>query len=69
MNAHELAKQLLEGQDFPISASIDISTNDDDSDRRIFTNEFFGINDANGHGGEIVLLFLADPVDNDGNAI
>jgi len=58
MDTHELAKLLLSTKNKKLTASIDISTGDVDSDRRIFTEEFFGINDIN-DDNEIVLLFGA----------
>lgn len=69
MKTHELAKYLLMCDDLEVTASIDISTCDDDSGRRIFTDEFFGINSTEGdHSGSeyacITLLFGAEPIDN-----
>lgn len=64
MKAHELAKQLLEAEDYEVTASIDISTNDDDNGRRIFTKDCFGLNNLSGDGGVITILFDADPKDN-----
>ena len=69
MKAHELAKQLLECVDFEVTASIDISTCDEDSHRRIFTNECFGINSELGDAGVITILFGAEPEDNEGNKL
>ena len=69
MTAHELAEQLLKCEDLEVTASIDISTCDEDSGRRIFTDEFFGINSYLGDGynsgcARITLLFGAEAVDN-----
>ena len=61
MTAHELAEQLLKCEDLEVTASIDISTCDEDSGRRIFTDEFFGINSG---CARITLLFGAEAVDN-----
>lgn len=69
MKAHELAKQLLESEDYEVTASIDISTCDIDSDRRIFTKECIGINNTNGDNNIITILFSAIPNDNYGNSI
>ena len=69
VKSHELARQLLRGENFPVRASIDISTCDDDSGRRIFSTDCMGVNNINGDGGEITILFEADPVDNYKNEI
>jgi hypothetical protein len=69
MKAHDLAKYLLECENLDVTASVDISTNDEDSDRRIFTDECFGINNKFGDGGVITILFDAKPKDNYGNAL
>jgi|TARA_R110000851_G_scaffold56073_2_gene131181 hypothetical protein len=69
MTSHELAKELLKAEDFEVTASIDISTDDCDSDRRIFTNECFGVNNLKGDGGVITILFIAEPKDNYGNTL
>jgi hypothetical protein len=67
MKAHELARELLKCNNFEVAASIDISTCDADSDRRIFTTETIGINAYNvSDGREIIILFSADPIDNYG---
>ena len=68
MNTHELARLLLSTKDKEIVASIDISTGDDDNDRIIFTNEFFGINNIN-DDNEVMLLFGAEPKDNYNNIV
>ena len=68
METHELAKLLLSTKNKKIIGSIDISTNDDDSDRRIFTDEFFGVNDIN-DDNEVMFLFSAEPKDNYGKII
>lgn len=39
MTSHELARQLLENPDCEVIASIDISTCDEDSCRRLFSEE------------------------------
>ena len=64
MTSHELARKLLKCEDLEVTASIDISTGDDDSDRRIFTKDCFGVNSFAGDAGKITVLFEADPVDN-----
>jgi hypothetical protein len=69
MTAHELAKELLKAEDFEVTASIDISTDDNDNDRRIFTDNCFGINNLKGDGNVITILFNAKAEDNYGNAL
>ena len=69
MKAHELAKYLLECENLNVVASIDISTNDDDSDRRIFTDGCLGVNNINGDNGLITILFVSKPEDNYGNVL
>jgi len=59
MKTHDLAKELLKGEDVEIEASIDISTCDGDSDKRIFTDQFFGINYQPGDTSIVTLLFGA----------
>jgi len=66
MKAHDLAELLLKGDNAEISASIDISTGDDDCGRRLFTNDFYGVNATVSQHGEITLLFSAHPQDNYG---
>jgi len=58
-NSHEVAKELLSMPPKEIVISVDISTGDNDAGRRIFTSEFFGINDAENED-EVVLLFGGD---------
>ncbi len=62
MKAHELAKQLLTCKDVEVTASIDISNGEDDWDARIFTDEFFGINSAegdfDGDGDRVITLLF-----------
>lgn len=69
MTSHELARELLECKDFEVTASLDISTGDDDNMRRIFTKECFGVNNYSGDAGVITILFGADPVDNEGTLL
>jgi len=69
MKSHDLAKQLLKGTNIDVIASIDISTNDDDHDRRIFCDECFGVNNISDTEREIVILFSAKPKDNYNNNI
>lgn len=69
MTAHELAKELLKAENFEVTASIDISTDDNDNDRRIFTDNCFGINKLKGDGKVITILFDAEPKDNYGNSL
>ena len=54
MNTHELAKILLEMEPKQIIASVDISTCDEDSGRRVY-GDFIELNDMHPH--EAVLLF------------
>jgi len=68
MKTHELAKLLLSTKNKDVKASIDISNDENDSDRRIFTDSFFGINDIN-DDSEVMLLFEAIPMDNYGDTI
>lgn len=68
ITAHELARQLFRCEDLPVNASIDISTCDDDADRRVFTCACFGINDEDAQG-EVVILFASQPFDNSGRKI
>lgn len=69
MTAHELAKQLLKCKDVEVQASIDISTNDNDIDRRIFTDSCIGINEYNPNDGIVIILFSAVPKDSYGRKI
>tara|TARA_R100000365_G_C2745106_1_gene73878 strand:- start:548 stop:757 length:210 start_codon:yes stop_codon:yes gene_type:complete len=69
MKAHDLARLLLESKNLDIRASIDISTNDKDKDRRIFTFDCHGVNNKNGDGDIITILFDANPEDNFGKPI
>lgn len=69
MTAHELAKELLKAENFEVTASIDISNDDNDNDRRIFTDNCFGINNLKGDGKVITILFDAEPKDNYGNTL
>ena len=69
MLAHELAAELLKCENLPVSASVDISTCEDDyrGGRNIFTTDMMGVNAYEGDAGEITLLFAADPEDSHGN--
>jgi hypothetical protein len=69
MKAHDLAQYLLKCQNLEVTASIDISTNEEDSDRRIFTTDCFGVNNIRGDDGVITVLFEAKPEDNYGNVL
>ena len=69
MKAHDLARELLKCDNETVIASIDISTGDSDSDRRIFTSECFGINSKKANAQTIVILFASDPVDNYGKKL
>lgn len=64
MKAHELANHLLKCENLEVTASVDISISDNDSDRRIFTNECFGINSYKGDRDRITICFGAEPKDN-----
>ena len=55
ITSHQLARELLDIEDRPMSISIDISTCDSDSGRRTFSTEYNGINDIN--SSELVLLY------------
>lgn len=59
LTTHELAKELLELEDKPLEISVDMSTCDEDSENRVFTTEYFGVNDK--HASEITLLFAGEP--------
>ena len=54
MNSHTLAELLLSMPPKPVIASVDISTCDEDSGRRVF-GELIDLNDK--HSEEAVLLF------------
>lgn len=69
MKAHELGRMLLKGDDEEITASIDISTGDEDAGRRIYAIECFGVNSMKANSNEIVILFCAEPEDNEGKAL
>ena len=69
MTTHELARELLKCPDIEVQASIDISSGDNDFDRRIFTNACMGVNDYNPHNNEITILFSAIPKDNYDNKL
>ncbi|QQV90466.1 hypothetical protein Harreka1_59 [Olleya phage Harreka_1] len=69
MTSHELAIELLKGENFKVTASIDISTNDKNNDRRIFTKNCLGVNNFNGDNGVITILFDFDLSDNHGNKL
>ncbi len=56
LNSHDIAKELLSMPPKKLVISTDISTCDKDSDRRSFTDEYFGINDMEDEN-EVVLLF------------
>ena len=53
--AHELAARLMGLPNKPIEISVDISTGDNDCERRAFGEGFLGINDI--HADEYMLLF------------
>ena len=55
ITSHKLARELLKHPDREVSISVDISTCDKDSGRRVFTGEYYGINDI--YAPDIVLLF------------
>jgi len=44
--------------------SLDISTGDEDSGRRIFSDDCMGINAYKDEGGFVTMLFYAEPKDN-----
>lgn len=69
MKAHELAELLLKCENLEVTASIDISTNDDDSGRRIFADNCRGINNYKGDGGNITILMDSEPYDNEGRRL
>lgn len=48
MTTHELAKELLEKEDVEVGCSVDVSTCDEDSGRRVFGSEACEILFANG---------------------
>ena len=64
MKAHKLAEELLKCDNVEITASIDISTGDNDSGRRIFTDDCMGINSYSDEGGFVTILFSAEAKDN-----
>ncbi len=69
--SHQLAAELLKGPDLPVTASIDISTSDEDGGRRLYThdNGCMGVNNTEGDAGLITILFSAEPFDNDNKRI
>lgn len=69
MKAHKLAELLLNCDNLEVTASIDISTCDDDSGRRIFTDNCIGINNYKGDGGVITILMDSEPYDNEGKKL
>ncbi len=58
-NSHEIAKELLSMPPKEVCISVDISTCDADSGRRVFTFEYFGINDED-DDDEVMLLFAGN---------
>jgi hypothetical protein len=61
--SHKIARELLRLPNRELTVSIDISTGDHDADRRVFSGEYYGINDIEHE--EIVLLFGGILNDND----
>jgi len=55
MTSHDLARELLSMPSKPVVISVDISTCDADAGKRVFTDDYMGINDS--EADEIVLLF------------
>lgn len=56
MKSHDLARYLRQLPNKKITASVDISTGQDDHGNRVF-GDFIGINDMSDDVGAIVLLF------------
>lgn len=54
-SSHELARLMLSAEDKPVTCSVDISTCEEDSTRRVF-GEYIEINDLN--APEITLLCI-----------
>ena len=69
MKVHDLANELLKCDNVEVTASIDISVNDDDNGRRLFSDSCMGINSYNDEGGFITILFSAEPIDNYGKQL
>ena len=65
MKAHELAKMLLASEDKELSISVDISKNEDDSGRRIFIYDIFGVNSQENP----CILCYSDLIDNYGKDV
>lgn len=55
----DIIKEILrcEDIDLELTISVDISTGENDAGRRVFTAEFFEVNDTRSISNEIVLLF------------
>ena len=61
MRSHELARKLLNRPDVNITASLDISTGDDDAGRRVFSDSLCSIEqDATGD----ITMHFEDAYDN-----
>lgn len=54
MNSHDLAKILLSESNMDLTASVDVSTCDNDSGNRVFGSELY---EAFRHGNEFILCF------------
>ncbi len=52
---HQLAAELLKCENVPVYISIDVSTCENDAERRAFSHDFLGVNDK--QTPEIMLLF------------
>lgn len=69
MTSHELARELLKAPDLEVAASIDISTGEDDYDRRIHTFDTRGVNFGEYSNNQVMILFDAEPKDNYGKKL
>lgn len=52
---HQLAAELLECENVPVTVSVDVSKSEADFERRAFSTEYLGINDK--RAAEITVLF------------
>lgn len=59
-----LIKDILDCGDIDkeITISVDVSTCEEDSEKRVYTDDYFGVNDVN-QNNEIVLIFHGSPND------
>ena len=63
MTGRELISKILECADIDkdVEVSVDVSTGDEDALNRVFTDDFFEINDTSADAQSIMLLFSGQP--------